>query len=543
MKKIIRGNLVDIVNRQIYLGELVFENGFLVELINIGDIDSEACFLLPGLVDAHVHIESSMLIPSLFARLAVSKGVVAAVADPHEIANVLGLEGIGYMVQNGILSGFNFSFGVPSCVPATSFETSGFTLDSVVVDDLLSRNSFGFLSEMMNFPGVVFDDKEVIGKLCSAKKWKKPVDGHAPGLKGADLDKYVHAGISTDHEATNLIEALEKIKLGMKILIREGSAAKNFEALVELLTLHPEMIMFCTDDCHPDDLLEGYMDRIVRRAIAKGFDIFDILRAVTLNPKLHYGLNIGLLQVGDPADFIVVDNLLDFNVCQTYIKGNLVYDNGVVLLPEVKSVILNNFDCSLISKKQIEVEARTDKINVISAQDGGLYTLKCVQSAKVEDGLIVSDIENDVLKIVVVNRYINAEPVVGFIKNIGIKSGAYATSVAHDSHNIIAVGTSDDELIRVINKLIENKGGIVVSTGSEMDWLELPVAGLMSVDNPENVANKYASLNYRIKLMGSPLTAPIMTLSFMSLLVIPEFKIGDKGLFDGLKFEFASLYA
>lgn len=537
---IVYGKIVDIIGRRIFNAEIEIVDGVISAITETKKEHQN--YILPGLVDSHVHIESSMLIPSSFARAAVRNGTVATVSDPHEIANVMGLEGVQYMIENGKRTPFKFYFGAPSCVPATPFETSGAVIDSEMIKDLMNSEDIYYLAEMMNFPGVIYNDDEVIKKIKYANDSDKPIDGHAPGLSGEGLDKYASKNITTDHECTNVQEAIEKIKKGIKIQIREGSAAKDFENLFPLLKTHPKHVMFCTDDCHPDDLLKGHINKTISRAIKKGADVFDVISAATINPKNHYKLDTGLLQKGDPADLIIVDNLQDFNVLKTYINGEVVFDNGEVLLDKLEEKAINNFSCSKLNANDISVQSQTDKIKVIVAKDGDLLTGKELIEPKVLNGEIVSDVENDILKIVVVNRYNDSKPQVGFIKNFNLNKGAIAGSIAHDSHNIIAIGTSDKEIVNAINKIIENKGGIVAVNEDSIKELKLDVAGLMSTGEAEEVATKYHEVHTMAKELGSKLTAPFMTMAFMALLVIPELKIGDKGLFDVSKFEFTSLF-
>lgn len=537
---IVSGKLVDLFQRKIFNAD-VFVRGGKIEKIIESDKEYKN-YILPGFVDSHVHIESSMLIPSNFARIAVAHGTVATVSDPHEIANVMGVEGVHFMIQNGKKVPLKFYFGAPSCVPATPFESSGAVIDSHKIKKLLENEDIYFLAEMMNFPGVINDDVEVLQKIKFAHQAGKPVDGHAPGLSGMGLKKYAAQKISTDHECSTLEEAEEKIKQGMKIQIREGSAAKNFNKLFPLIHSYPEKIMFCTDDCHPDDLMKGHINKIVARAIANGGNLFDVLRAAMVNPVKHYGLNVGLLQPGDPADFIVTSDLVHFNIEKTYIDGNVVFENGKPQFPLVKEKTVNHFNAQKININDIAIKANGNKVNVIVAQDGDLLTGKEVMKGNIKNQRIVADVDNDILKIVVVNRYTPAPPVVGLIKNFNLKKGAIAGSIAHDSHNIIAIGTNDDDIVNAINTIIDTKGGIVACNKDEMEMLPLDVAGLMSREEAEQVAKKYDKVSQKAKAFGSKLNAPFMTMAFMALLVIPELKIGDKGLFDVSKFEFTSLF-
>ena len=536
------GNIVDIHNEKIFKGTVYVENGFIKDIVKDDSI-LETVHILPGLIDSHIHIESSMLVPSEFARLAVTHGTVATVSDPHEIANVLGIDGVKFMIDNGKKVPFKFFFGASSCVPATPFETAGAELGPEEIDELLAMDEIKYLAEMMNFPGVINGDPVVKKKLDIAKKYNKPVDGHAPGLKGEDAKKYASAGITTDHECFTMEEALDKIKYGMKIQIREGSAAKNFEALVDLLKDHSEDVLFCSDDKHPDDLVESHIDELVRRAVKKGYNPLKVLKNVILNPVEHYGLEVGTLLPGDPADMIVVDNLTDFNVLETYIDGVKVAEAGNTLISSVETDTPNKFNVSKIDPDDLKVMPKSDEIKVIKAYDGELITGVTVEPAKIENNNVISDTDRDILKIAVLDRYDkDAKPSVAFISGFGFKRGAIASSVAHDSHNVIAVGTSDEELARAMNLVIESKGGVAVVDGDYAEVLPLPVAGLMSADDGYKVAATYHKLDDYAHKLGSRLRAPFMTLSFMALLVIPELKLSDKGLFDGNTFSFTEVF-
>lgn len=536
----INANLVDVWKNAIYAAEIIVENGKINAINKKAEgTDSSLYYAIPGFIDSHVHIESSMLIPSEFARLAVVHGTVATISDPHEIANVCGLEGVEFMIANGEKVPFKFYFGAPSCVPATIFETAGDALDSSEVELLLNKEEIKYLSEMMNFPGVLFNDEEVMKKIAAAQKLNKPVDGHAPGLRGADAKKYIAAGISTDHECFTKEEAQEKLNYGMKIIIREGSAAKNFEALIDLLNDYPDSIMFCSDDKHPDSLVESHINKLCARAVEKKIQLFNILKAACINPILHYNLEVGLLRQGDNADFILVSDLKNFEVAKTYINGLLVAENGISLIKPVEEEIINNFNCDEIRKEALKISFHGEqKINVIEALDGQLITNKFITDAIIVNGEILADVPNDILKLVVVNRYNNASVAKAFIKNFGIKKGAIASSVAHDSHNIIATGADDESICNAINLVIKSKGGVSCVSDDEEKILPLPVAGLMSAEDGYKVAAAYSQLDKMAKALGSNLAAPFMTLSFMALLVIPHLKLSDKGLFDGDKFSF-----
>ena len=536
---IVQGNIVDIQNKRIFKGEVEVEEG-KIRAIRKADHLIEN-YIIPGFVDAHIHIESSMLVPSEFAKIAVTHGTVATVSDPHEIANVLGVKGVDFMIENGKKVPLKFNFGAPSCVPATSFESAGAIIDSDDIKLMLENPNIKYLAEMMNYPGVLFDDEEVLKKIQHAKNNNKPIDGHAPGLRGDDVTKYISAGITTDHECFTYEEALEKLQKGMKVIIREGSAAKNFEALIDLLPDHFENMMFCSDDKHPDDLLVGHINQLCERAVAKGVNVFKVLQAACINPVKHYNLDVGLLEKGDDADFIVVDSLEKFNVLQTYLSGELVSENGKSFVKSVDFEVLNNFDTDKKNVTDFEFKSSTEKIRVIEALDGELVTNEIEANSLIKEGNLVSNIANDVLKMTVVNRYKNAEPSIAFIKNFGLKEGAIASSVGHDSHNIIAVGVSDEAICKAVNLLIENRGGVCAVTESKEKIVSLPVAGIMSDKSADEIGKSYAELDKMAKQMGSKLRAPYMSLSFMALLVIPALKLSDKGLFDGNNFKFTSL--
>ncbi len=538
---IIKGNLVDIIQRKISHVALHVTNGRVSKLEQLAGEGDQ--FILPGFVDAHVHIESSMLVPSEFAKLAVVHGTVATVSDPHEIANVMGVEGVQYMIDNGNTVPLKFNFGVPSCVPATDFETAGATVSVADVEALLRQPDIRYLAEMMNYPGVLMNDPNVLAKIAAAKAVNKPIDGHAPGLRGEDAKRYIAAGISTDHECFTYEEGLEKLKLGMKIIIREGSAAKNFEALIPLLPAFPEKIMFCSDDKHPDDLMEGHINQLVVRAIKAGYDLFDVLRAACTNPVEHYNLPVGGLQDGDPADFIVVKDLVDFELMQTYIDGVIVAENGESFIQTTPAEIINYFQTELQSPKNFEIAATGTNLNLIKALDGALITEKEEVLAKVVEGLAIADTERDILKIAVLNRYQAQPPALAFIRGFGLQTGAIASCVGHDSHNIIAIGTNDEDLCKAINLVIAERGGVSVVKGEVSKVLPLPIAGIMSDKTGEEVGLAYAELDrYAKEELGSTLSAPFMTLSFMALLVIPRLKLSDKGLFDGKTFTFIPLF-
>jgi adenine deaminase len=540
--KTISGHIVDLISRRIFDGSVTFDENRIRSIVPQERVEDQ--FIMPGFVDAHIHIESSMMVPSEFARHVLPHGTIACVCDPHEIANVCGIQGIDYMIEDGNNSPLNFCFGAPSCVPATHAETSGAVLKAEDIKTLLQRDDIGFLAEMMNFPGVINRDEQVLLKLKAARDLGKPIDGHAPELSGDGLRSYVDEGISTDHECMTLAEAKEKIALGMKILIREGSAARNLDDLMPLLGQFPDKVMLCSDDKHPDDLFKnGHIDHLIRRILLQGYDLFDTLRACSLNPSNHYGLNTGFLQTGDKASFVVVNNLKEFRIKETWINGELVAKEGKAIYSKSeKREPINQFNALPIEVEALKVNVTSNRMRVLSVEDGQLYTKSEYATPLTSTGNAISDVSRDLLKLVVYNRYQPSSPSIAFVRNFGLKKGAMASTVAHDSHNIVAVGVSDNEIAEAINKLIANKGGIVAFDGEITQLLALPVGGLMSDERGEQVAQKYELADRMAKSMGTKLNAPFMTLAFLSLLVIPELKLSDKGLFDVKRFTFTDLF-
>ncbi len=541
--KTFSGNIVDVVNGTVFPGTLEVVNGKIRDIYR--DDRTYAHFITPGFIDAHVHVESAMMPPSEFARIAVSHGTVAAVCDPHEIANVLGIEGVRYMLENAAGVPMKFYFSAPSCVPATTFETSGAKLSVEDLKILLQMPEIRFLGEMMNFPGVIYNDPEVLEKLALAKAYHKAIDGHSPGLTGDDLQKYISRGITTDHECFTKEEALEKLSLGMKILIREGSAVKNFDDLIPVADEHYRNCMFCSDDKHPDDLLKGHINDLVKRALETGLDRMKVLQMACLNPVTHYGLDVGCLRKGDPADFLIIEDLERLRIHRTVIQGDIVAENGSSRFPRKQAGSVNRFAATPKEPKDFSVPHQNRPVHIIDVMDGQLITRKSLDYLPASNGSLVGNPEKDILKIAVVNRYENRKPAIGFVRNFGIKQGAIAGSIAHDSHNIIAVGTTDEEICDAVNLIIAEKGGICTICKSKnlREILPLPIAGLMSNENFETIATRYTRLDNMAKEMGSKLYAPFMTLSFMALLVIPEIKLSDRGLFDGTDFKFMDLYA
>lgn len=534
------GHIVDIEHKEIYPGEIRISDNLIDTIIRLKNVTGDAPYYLPGFTDSHIHIESSMMIPENFAKVAVKHGVVNAICDPHEITNVLGVERINFMIENSKNSRFNFYFGLPSCVPSSHLETAGAIIDATTTQELIKRNDIYFLAEMMNYPGVISGDNEVLGKITAAKNAGKKIDGHAPGVTGNDLLKYAAAGISTDHECSTLTEAQERIANGMKVIVREGSAARNFDALFPIIAKAPDMVMLCSDDKHPDDLIDGHIDALVRRGLTKNLSVWDILKAACINPVKHYGIPSELMRKGDKATFIAVDNLSDFNIVTTVIDGHKVFDRSSGIIDKALKTgnrpveTPNNFNARSITADDIAIDTSKGYAKVIVALDGELITLS--------ETIPVSELENtEIQKIVVYNRYGNGLPQVGFIKGFNLKQGALGATIAHDSHNIVAIGTSDKEIALMINALIESKGGVGVVYNGVSEILPLPIAGLMSKEPAEIIAEKYQKLNHKAKEMKCTLKSPFITMSFMALPVIPELKLTDKGLVDVKAFDFTDV--
>lgn len=547
------GNIVDVVSRRIYPGKVTICNGRIADIV---ELETDECkngvYILPGFVDSHIHIESTLMVPQNYARMAVANGVVAAVCDPHEIANVLGVEGIEFMISSSKGARFNFNYTVPSCVPSTNFETAGAVIDAKAVQELICREEIVALAEVMNVPGVIYGDPDLAGKIQAAKDAGKPIDGHAPKVAGELLEKYIGAGITTDHECVSLEEARAKLGLGMNIIIREGSAACDFDPLYPLIAEYPGKTLFCSDDMYPDDIESiGYINGMVRRSVAKGMPLWETLESASVTPVRHYKLKSGLLQKGDQADFIIVDNLEDFNILSTYVQGKEVYsaDKGVVeenficsghdFLPDS----LNKFCATEVTPQQLQVKWEDKELKVMVAEEGSLITgITHIKPEQDIDGNVITSVDEGIAKIVVYDRYTQSVPQVAYIKGFGLKEGALASTIAHDSHNIIAVGSNDKDLAAAINSLIEEQGGIVVCNGEKMEILPLPVAGLMTNLHPQDVAVKHKALKRLAAEIGCPFKAPFMTLSFMALPVIPDLKLTDMGLFDVETFGFTSIW-
>ena len=523
------GHVVNILDGTMTDAEIVVKEG-VITAITPCDVPDDAPYYLPGFVDSHVHIESSMMLPTEFARIAKRHGTVGAICDPHEIANVLGIAGVELMLDNARQTDFYFGFGAPSCVPScgTDIETSGEILDSKAVASLLKREDITMLSEMMNYPGVLNADAEVMAKIDAAKLVGKPVDGHAPGLVGEGRKQYAAAGISTDHECTQYEEARDAVNAGMFVLIREGSAAKNYEALSPLIAECPDMLMFCTDDSHPTDLLKGHIDQIVKRAIKDGYPVMDVLRMACLNPVRHYGLKAGLLQVGDSADFIAISDLsADFKVIATYIHGVCQNDEESETF-ELQDCYSRCAATPITTGDIAYMNEEESVVPQIVATDGSLLT-----------AWYSGPKDSHSQKLVTYNRYVpGARPQVAYIRGFEITNGAIAQTIAHDCHNIIAIGSDDGMIVDMINRVISMRGGIAATDGNETVELPLPIGGIMSNLPGEDLSEINLKLEQTVRQSGCIFNAPFITLGFMALPVIPELKLTDKGLFDGNTFQF-----
>jgi len=538
----ISGYIIDAFNKEIFKGELIVVNGFIIDIIPKDQVEDQ--YIMPGLIDSHIHIESSMLLPAEFARIAVKHGTTAVVADPHEIANVLGVKGIDFMIQNANEAPMHFFFGAPSCVPASEFVSAGAKLDEYEVNKLLLRNDIYFLAEVMDFPGVINGRSDILSKIESAKSINKPIDGHAPGLMGNELSAYIERGIGTDHESFSLDEAREKIHLGMKIMIREGSAAKNFTPLANLIDIYPNHVMLCSDDLHPDDLLKGHINLLFKRAMFNEYDLFNIIKVACINPVLHYNLPVGLLRINDPADFIVIDDPARFNILKTVVNGEVVFDSklpSIDFFKQVSSINIFRSEAICIDDIFLQFPKEQFNLNIIQLVENQLLTKHLKLNFTGDKSFQMQAFQQDVLKIICLNRYNSSKPAVAFVKGFNLKKGAIASSIAHDSHNIIAVGTNDLDIVEAINTLIAAKGGISVAENGIFDCLPLPIAGIMSSQRAEKVASDYEYFNQAAINLGTLLSAPFMTLSFLALPVIPELKITDKGLFNVLSNQYIDL--
>lgn len=552
METTVTGHIVDVIGERIFDGTVYVKDGIIERITRTESLQgTDIPYIMPGFVDSHMHIESTLLLPENFAKLAVSHGTVAVVTDPHEIANVLGRDGIEFMLANASKVKFHFNFGIPSCVPSTCFETAGAAITSDDIKELITRDEFYGLAEMMNYPGVLNGDPEVMAKIRYALEAGKLVDGHAPDLTGDVARKYIDAGISTDHEVYSLENAQERVEMGMKIQIREGSAARNFETLRPLLDRDgfKGRMMICTDDIYPDELQQGHINLIAARAAAYGTSIWNILHAACVLPVKHYKMHTGLLQPGDNADFILVKDLRNFKVLQTWIDGEPVFDNGRLNIyregqtPAAQdSTLPNKFCASPVSIEDLKVKATGNMMKVILATEGSLYTEVMDAQPKVEKGFVVSDTDRDILKLVVYNRYTPARPAVAFISGFRLKRGAIASTIAHDSHNIIALGADDKDIVKAVNELVKSRGGLCIVDGEKMKTLALPVAGLMSPLEGPVVGQTHKELKAMAAAQGCGFAAPFMTLAFMALPVIPELKLTDIGLFDGMRFRFTNLF-
>ncbi len=527
---IIKGNILNIYTDEIYPGEIEIEKGVIQSIREVSSFFNE--IIVPGFIDSHIHIESSKLTPSRFAEIALKHGTTSVVADPHEIANVMGLEGIEYMLNDARNSPLKFNFAAPSCVPTTEYETAGATIDSNVIDDLLRKDEFVSLGEVMDYNGVIEGKEDLIAKIESAKKHKKPIDGHAPLVTGEDLQKYVKYGIDTDHECTSKREAAEKRRMGVKIMIREGSESHMLEEL-----LHSDADFIVSDDICAEDLIDGHIDKLLRKAVSLGMDAFEALKLVTINPAKHYNLNVGSITPGKQADLVFIDNLEDFNVKRVIVDGNTIYKKQKLLYRANPMPVKTTLKITPKTAEDFDVKAQDENhksatVNVINVEDNTIISSHDTAKLSIDRNTVIPSVFEDILKISVIERYGGNTIANGFVHGFNIKNGAIASSVSHDSHNIIAVGTNSQYIAEATNKIIENKGGLVAMSNKEMIDLPLPIAGLMS-DKSANVVSKVSSsLNELVSSMGCTLSSPYTTLSFLALPVVPSIKITNKGLFD-----------
>lgn len=537
---VIHGNLVNVYSGEVYEAYVGLQ-GPRVKYVHRHSkrggkyLDVYPRYILPGLIDAHIHIESSMLTPTRFAEAAVPRGTTCVICDPHEIANVLGIDGVRYMIKTSSKTPLRFYYMIPSCVPASKLETTGGIIGIRETTELKNEPGVLGLGEVMNFPGVVGGDKELMSKIALFRDMA--VDGHSPGLRGEELCKYVSAGISSDHECTDKDEALEKLSLGMRIMIREGTASKDMHRLIGAVNeANSRRFMMVSDDLGPDDLVKnGHVDRLLRRAVEEGLDPVNAVRLVTSNPAEYFGLKLlGGVAPGKLGDLVVVEDLESFRVSMVLINGRLVAKDGKALFPQKTASRIGSPMNFTLSPGSLAIGSPSPeaKVRVIEVYDGSLYTSEKVIKMRPKNGFIASSPDRDILKVCVVERYRSTGNVgVGFVRGFGLKRGALASSIAHDSHNIVAVGVRDKDIHRAGNA-IKKLGGGIAAVGDSISALSLPVAGLMTDDLPERVAENLVEVNRVAEDLGCPLSSPFSTLSFIALAVIPELKLTDMGLVD-----------
>lgn len=527
---LIKGNILNVFTDEIYPGEIKIEHG-IIESIKEVNADFND-IIVPGFIDAHIHIESSMLTPSRFAEIALRHGTTSVIADPHEIANVMGMDGIDYMIDDAKKTPLKYYFTAPSCVPATKFEKSGATISPNIIDNLLSRPEFVALGEVMDYNAVISNEKSILEKIKIAKKYHKPIDGHAPLLSGKNLQKYVKHGVITDHESTTKKEVAEKKRMGMKIMIREGSESKMLEKLI-----YSNCDFIVSADLKPEDLINGHLDKCLRKAVDYGMDPYEAIKLVTINPAEHYNLNAGSISPGKSADLVFIDNLRDFTVKRVVINGNTIFKKQKLLFRANPRPIDTTLHVSLTKPEDFDLKAqnpahKSATVNLINVSDNTIITKQSSAKLSIQKKTIIPSVFEDILKISVVDRYGGNTISNGFVKGFGIKNGAIASSVSHDSHNIIVVGTNSEYMSRATNHLIENKGGLAaISNQAKLD-VTLPIAGLMSDKPAKVVANNSAKLNELVSNMGCELSSPFTSLSFMALPVVPEVKMTTNGLFN-----------
>jgi len=547
--------IVNVFSNEIIEGNLAIDSG---KIIGIGDyqglneIDLEGKYLSPGLIDSHVHMESSMILPSQFARAVVPKGTTSVITDPHEIANVCGLEGIKFMMDSTKDLPLNVYYMLPSCVPATPFENSGARLEAKELEKLMSNPMVLGLGEMMNYPGVIGGDSKIIEKLKLAQDYNKIIDGHSPDIKNERLNAYIIGGVKTDHECSTIDEMNDRLRRGMYISIREGSAAKNLEILIKGITLENERrCLFCTDDRHPEDIMKsGHIDNNIRMAIKNKIDPITAIKMATINVCECYGIkNLGAIAPGYDADLIIIDDLEKFNVLEVIKDGKFVAKDGKELFQVEKEDITkvsNTINFKKIYEKDLKIKLTNNYVNVMKLLPHSLLTEKVIRKVERDrEGYFKFNDEKDILKLIVVERH-NATGNIGFslVENFNLKEGAIASTVSNDSHNILVIGDNDHDIYLAIEEIEKIQGGVViVSKGKILEKLELPIGGLISdkpIEEVKDILEKMHKIAHDRLGVNKDLD-PFMTLAFLALPVIPEIKVTDKGLFDVVNFKFIDI--
>lgn len=545
-------SVINVLSEEIYKADVAVKNGIIAGIGNDYkgkiEINGEGKFLSPSFIDGHVHIESSMLLPSEYAKLVVATGTTTVVADPHEISNVIGLHGISFMREASKDLPLDVYMTLPSCVPATPYETSGFELNSYDLSLLIDKEWILGIAEMMNFPGVVNLDKEVLSKIKLGLQNNKRIDGHAPLLSGKELCAYVAAGVNSDHECTCPNEAIEKLRAGMYLMVREGSAAKDLDALLPVLKSYPtRKCIFVTDDRYPS-ALKKHINAMVKRAVEYGIAPVKAIQMASINTAEYFGLKkLGAIAPGYKADLLLLNNLEDFSPLMVIKNGKIVAkeDHLTVDIPEKNlSSLRGTVNIRWLEKEDLKIKAKSYKVKVIEVSDGQLVTKSVIGNVKINNGYAESNPDEDIIKILVIERHKASGNIgKGFVKGFGIKSGAIASTVAHDSHNMIVIGTNDDDMFKAIKELVKSQGGkVIVQNGEVKAKLELPIAGIMSDEKADIVLEKLSKLKDAEKAIGCSIKEPFMTMSFLSLSVIPEIKLTDKGLMNVVENKFVDLF-